>query len=511
MLVFACNLPRFVQYCGIFSLAVPRPNAERPGSAGAPSVRVGRLQRYWLNDHIHVAVWFVVAATLLGVYLSAHFALRDRYLTSMPVEEAIAASVQLVRVSEDADTGRLELTVEGQLVVPGADSPGPLGLGRTAAARGLLSEAKSVLATYNRRLDSMLRDLLASFQPVQGRRGVLDAPLQRFAGHGFEAEPGQVVRIQVGALRPLVDIEPTADGARRVLQLLGGAQVHDLRVPAAATSAADEVDAPGAVAAPSDLRASLRSIQREVAARRIRLGSKLLSTPTPSALQAVVCGELAVLRAPVVGFFGEGVADVPGCPGVAVGSKRKVSSGSADTFHVRLASTLGSQLGFFWTLGPWLWLEVVLLCWLGVLTECLTRLGMRYSDVDPQRRRWEPRETGRTMLKLAYAPAIAIVVVWTFMTTDLIETDAVLAEGGMTAVVPIAFVLGLFPNLGFQLLERLARAIFRETSPARPRPQPARVVQKERGTAPTPEGAAPDFAAVCERVKRHITAPLRGT
>jgi hypothetical protein len=36
-------------------------------------------------------------------------------------------------------------------------------------------------------------------------------------------------------------------------------------------------------------------------------------------------------------------------------------------------------------------------------------------------------------------------------------------------------------------------------------------VQKERGTAPTPEGAAPDFAAVCERVKRHITAPLRGT
>ena len=76
--------------------------------------------------------------------------------------------------------------------------------------------------------------------------------------------------------------------------------------------------------------------------------------------------------------------------------------------------------------------------------------------------------------------------------------------------MPIAFTLGLFPNLGYALLERLARALFWETSVARPRPPRRRVITTEHGTPPTVSGAAPDFAAVRERIKRHGTAPFRG-
>ncbi len=59
------------------------------------------------------------------------------------------------------------------------------------------------------------------------------------------------------------------------------------------------------------------------------------------------------------------------------------------------------------------------------------------------------------------------------------------------------------------LLERLARALFQETSVARPRPPGKRVITTESGTPPVIPGTAPDFESVRERIRRHGTAPLR--
>ena len=75
--------------------------------------------------------------------------------------------------------------------------------------------------------------------------------------------------------------------------------------------------------------------------------------------------------------------------------------------------------------------------------------------------------------------------------------------------MPVAFALGFFPDLGFTLLERLARALFGETSVARPAAAPERVFLTERGTPPVAAGAAPDFAAVRRQIIRHGSAPLR--
>ena len=467
---------------------------------------VGRLRRAWVNDHVHVALWFVIAATLLAVYLGSHYLLRQQYLASPPVEQSIAAAVHLYYVAEDDRSGRLGLMLEGEPVTLRPGDPGPLGIGRLSPARGLLAEARSRLAAYDRRLDAFLRDLLASFTPVEGRTGWLEAPLERFAGRGFEAEAGQVVRIHTGSLRPLIDLAANEAGARRLLRLLARSQVYDLSVNESASPASGATDVidPGALSV--ELRESLLLIQREAAQGRIRLGSRRLDRPTPGEIVSAVCDDLAELRAPIEDFFGDAVDGVPGCAPLIPGN----GGFHGDPFHVRLASLLVSEVGFFWTLGPWLWLEVVLLAWLGVLTECLTRLGVRYSGVDPDRRRWEPRETGRTLLKLAYAPAIAMVVIWTLMMTNWIETDTRISQGGITAFVPVAFVLGLFPNLGYALLERLARAIFQETSIARPRPRRQRVIRTEHGTPQVAPGDPPDFAAVRDRIVRHGTAPLRG-
>ena len=216
-----------------------------------------------------------------------------------------------------------------------------------------------------------------------------------------------------------------------------------------------------------------------------------------------MCDELAELRAPVDAFFGDAVADVPGC------SRLLPRGVQGDPFYARLTQRVMAEVGFFWTVGPWRWLEVVLLTWLGVLAECLTRLGVRYAGLDPQRRRWEPRETGRTLLKLAYAPALSMVALWTLLATDALAADGAVWAGGVASFVPIAFALGLFPDLGLMLLERLARALFGETSVARPGAGPERLFRTERGTPPVAAGAAPDFAVVRRQIIRHGSAPLR--
>jgi len=456
-----------------------------------------------VNDHVHVALWFVVAASLLAAYLTLHYRLRPDYLDSAAVAEAIGAAVHVYQVAEHPETGRLELTFQGRPIDAATGGWDVSGVAALPAVRGLLAEATALLTAYDQRLGDYLRAVFASLEPAEGRAGEFEVALQRFAGRGFEADDGQVVRVHVGSLRPSVDLEPSQAGARRLLRVLGRARVYDLRVPAAAETAA----AVPLANVPADplpgVQEGLRRIERDVARQRVQLGVRRLEEPSAAQIVASVCDELAELRAPVDAFFGDAVADVPGCSRLLPGGVQ------GDPFYARMTQQLVAEVGFFWTVGPWRWLEVVLLTWLGVLTECLTRLGVRYAGLDPQHRRWEPRETGRTLLKLAYAPALSMVAVWTLLTMDWLGEGSAVWQGGVASFVPIAFALGLFPNLGFALLERLARAIFGETSVARSPAEPERVFRTERGTSPVEAGAAPDFAAVRRQIVRHGSAPLR--
>jgi len=477
-----------------------------PESGGRVSV-TRRLRRAWSNDHVHVALWFAIAALALVAYFAAHYELRDRYLQTPAVEQAIAAAVHAYHVAENAETGRLELTFEGTPLGLHAGANAPFGSRRSPAVRGLLAEAESRLDAYDRRLEAALRDWLAGFAPVEGRPGWLEAPLQRFAGPQIEAQSGEVVRIHTGSLRPLVELTANEAGARRLLALLMRAEVYDLRIVASARGSLGEPRRLDDRTLLPAVRESLAQIQRETVARRIQLGSRRLDEPTPVALVGSVCQELVALRDPIDVFFGSAVPGFTICETAEEAARAVVG----DPFHARLASLLRAEVEFFWTFGPWRWLELVLLTWLGVLTQCTARLGLRYVGRGPDQRRWDPRESGRTLLELAYAPAVSMVVVWTLLVSGWADPEARVAGGGVALFVPLAFFLGLFPDLGFGLLDRVVGAVFREAPAPQLTPQAPHSVTllRERGTLPVPAGSAPDFGAVREQARRHASAPLR--
>ncbi len=472
-----------------------------------PQVVAGRFKRLWLSDHAHVLFWIAMMGLILAMYLLLHTQLRDQYVTV--AKPAIENAVQLYNLSTDRETGELVLLLEGQPIELQADEAGPLGIGKLAPVRGLLTTGQATVERYNRRLAGYLTEILGSFAPAEGKPGYLDAPLTRFHPGGPET---QVVRVYVGEPKPVLDLPTNHTGATRLLGILGRAEVFDLAVPAPASNAESALDSADAAGASAEVQRSLRVVRSRVRDRTLVLGDAPVGRPTRQELVSTVRAELLQLQAPVCRFFygeaphgGDALLQMNG----AAFDCGPIAEEAPTKLHAQLATLTLSEAGFFWTFGSWLWIEVVLLTWLGVLTEGLTRLGVQYTGRDPANAIWEPRESARTVMKLVYAPALSMVVIWTLFSTDLIEADTRIAEGSFTFYVPVAFVLGLFPNLGYSLLERLAQAIFQQTSVAKRRARPARRTLHEGGTPPVAPGQPPDFVKVKERVRAHATAVLR--
>ena len=196
------------------------------------------------------------------------------------------------------------------------------------------------------------------------------------------------------------------------------------------------------------------------------------------------------------------------------------------SFRTAIQELVVENAGFFWTMGGLKWLEVVLLAGLGVLVRRLIDMSRQYGRVrlnrdDEGHVVWQPRETVRTLMYLVYAPVLALVIVWILTATDLLAADlTLLGETLFHALIPIAFLLGLFPDVGHGVLIRAGQAVFGlgdrgvdgpiGTGSGPDSPRAGGPSQKPLDQAEPPDrGPSQSFETLRLRVRGHLTRPFR--
>ncbi len=475
-----------------------------------------------------------MSAALLS-YLFGHFAARNIYLESSTVGTSIENAVGLYQVRPDPKTHELGLFLDGEDTrsLP-TDESGPLGIGKLTSARGLFSRSQALIDGYNDAVSDFILGFTNHFYRDPETPDTINIRLRAIDENLAPANPAAVLRIKAGNFNPITDL-PTGDrGIERVRALLGSGDIYDPTQPVA--SAEDMVSEPAAREKTTDpVRDAITAITTEVDTLRIELGSKRLTTITNDTILDAFGTKVATLRRPVEEVFGSNIfsagfnsragfgcgfkmapdrcpLDAPDvelrCLVAGIACIERYQYGELSPFHRRLVDIVEADLTFFWTFGPWRWAEIVMLCWLGVLVEGLTRLGVQYAGRDPDGLSWEPRESTRTLLKLSYAPPLCMIVIWMLFMTDILDSETRVTDS-FAGFIPIAFMLGLFPNLGYSLLERTARTIFHRTSVAAPRKRPEPKERTERGTAPAASDERPDFSEFKAAIRRATTAPLR--
>lgn len=186
--------------------------------------------------------------------------------------------------------------------------------------------------------------------------------------------------------------------------------------------------------------------------------------------------------------------------------------------------------GFFWTMGKFRWLEALLLAALGVLVRRLLDFSLTYARL----RRpgllggnelpvpWNPRESVRTVVYLAFTPFLALAVVWALTATDILADDAILLGDIVShGIILISFLLGLFPDVAYDVLNRVVQGVFggsgnderdrrsggiggEQLQEPRTAGEPTSARTTERDT-----GDPPSFETLRIRIHEILTGPLR--
>ena len=176
-------------------------------------------------------------------------------------------------------------------------------------------------------------------------------------------------------------------------------------------------------------------------------------------------------------------------------------------FHRDLREVVERNAGFFWTSGELFWYEMMLLAVLGVLTRQLVLLAKTYTGKG-RASAWRPRESMRTLMYLAVAPIFSLVIIWILSATNLVAVKPVIGDDWSNATVPIAFLLGLFPTLGYDVLRGLAKGLFNRNfkDDDRAGRRPANIPAMPTDTQ---DDGRPSIGRLRQRIRRHATAVFR--
>lgn len=413
--------------------------------------KLGMRRHFWM----HV----IFMAALLVVWISMHGLLATGY-TDSSEEEAISAA-QAYQIDEDEE-GKLVLYVAGQRAdAIGGDVAGPLGMGKRPAFTGILVEAQRRIEASNRALEGEMGSLLSRFS---------------LKDLGFGARATDLFSTAEKDWFVYLDHDPAKFGHGLVgsRQLVSELRAADMRYLKTRTSAAlDLVPAndEGFVSPRLDLR-------RDDGSR------------------------LGVVVAGVEGALARTQRDVESltCPESGCLSESPVTC-----LHKRLVGAM--SWGYFWLFGGWLCIEVFFLTMLGVMVEAMVRFGLHLvRRTNPPNQIWDPAETGRTGLKLLYAPITGAMAIWLMVATDVLDVG-IAGIGSAPVILILAFLFGLFPNLPFAIFVRVAEATFQRTSVAAKSPT-GKATMLRVHSLPVASGA-PSFGAFKKKAKEHATAFLR--
>ncbi len=130
--------------------------------------------------------------------------------------------------------------------------------------------------------------------------------------------------------------------------------------------------------------------------------------------------------------------------------------------HGELQHISEKEVGFFWIIGAYRWLELALWTCFGVFTHNLYWIGMycagKREDVENP---WNPNNTPRDFARLLYAPLLTIAL---FMIAEYAGFTREASELNRSTLVPlgIAFILGLFPNTAYRIISRIPTTLFQK-------------------------------------------------
>lgn len=423
-------------------------------------------QRPWLTEHCHAGGWLVFALLLFATYVVAHHWLRDCYLEDIrPQVEDAVRSYGLV---SNPRTGVLELYAGDTPYDRKSDARGPLGIGSLPAARGVLNDAVTVIENYNAGVRRYVEALQGEFfrSPHNQHYMAMVAPQQ--------ASAQTQLRFRVPAVSFL-----------RTLQEYPNEKSLDVLIDMIAR--ADPVMV------------------------TVRDGTELTNGEGKASIGqfvAEMCRRRKELRADVTRLFGSSVSPAAACQfDGQQGDGAQPHDGAEETaFHADLHGVVEGNAGYFWAAGRFFWYEIMALAALGVLSRQLVLFARAYKSGGGSRRVWRPSESLRTVMYLLVAPIFSLVIIWILSATHLVVVKPVIGEVWSNATVPIAFLLGLFPTLGYDVLRGLAKGLFNrpfvdQRAKARPHEIPA---MPDGGT-----GERPSFAELRRRIRHHATAVFR--
>ncbi len=443
---------------------------------------MNRLERWWINIHMHALLSGVAMTVLLLSYFGAHDFARQFY--EPPARALLHNAVSIYQIGEDPETDRLAVLVSGVPYTPASDTAGPLGVGKLPSVRGFLFDTSQRAKAYNRAVAARIERFSA--KPSESQSGKLEIDI---ADLSPGADPDVYFLVRDPNPGHRFELPPNEVGLRRLRALLAS--------PGTGFNRGQRRNAVGEFVS---LARAVPSVRVKDAVARIveaSLKNREAIRLAPTEIDEAICRRAVAeylesfdrLRTTLGTDF----------PGTA----------SSHRFKTDLASIVNQEIGYLWIFGSWRWLEILFLTWLGVMTEHLVRLGQYYVKRHPNRAAiWDPRESLRTFLKLTYAPVVSMVVIAAILFSDVMDFQFDVGDGAYSIVV-LAFIFGYFPHLALSLLKKLATSVLQTTTVARQPPEAQPGISRVDSPPEVPDGSPPSFAATRVAIVRHATAPLR--